>query len=125
MLAGARKLLVSLAHRKTSDKIDKTDHQTLEMSDPAEIEKYVTSLKVVELKDELKKRHLSYVGNKQVLAQRLKENMLRVLQQRSSTSVAEEEEGDAAAEQESKEAEGAEATTTEVNRQLGSLQQYV
>lgn len=62
------------------------------MSDLKEVESYVTSLKVVELKDELKKRHLPYVGNKQVLAQRLREDMLKALQQKTSPLAGEEEE---------------------------------
>ena len=36
------------------------------------ISAYVTSLRVVDLRNELKNLHLPYVGNKKVLAQRLR-----------------------------------------------------
>ena len=64
------------------------------MSDPSEVEAYVVSLKVVELKDELKKRHLPYMGNKSVLAQRLREDMLKSLQQQEQQAEEEEEEAE-------------------------------
>lgn len=51
------------------------------MSEESEIATYILSLKVIELKDELKKRHLPYVGNKQALAQRLREDMVKELEQ--------------------------------------------
>ena len=51
------------------------------MSEVEDIEQYVGQLKVVELREELKKRHLSYTGNKSQLAQRLGEAMLKEKQE--------------------------------------------
>ena len=47
------------------------------MSQVENVEEYVSQLKVVELREELKKRHLSYAGNKKDLAQRLQDTMLK------------------------------------------------
>ena len=47
------------------------------MSQTEDVEQYVSQLKVVELREELKKRHLPYAGNKKELAQRLQESMLK------------------------------------------------
>lgn len=49
------------------------------------VELFVSQLKVVELREELKKRHLSYAGNKKDLAQRLQESMLKEKEQGDST----------------------------------------
>lgn len=51
------------------------------MSEIQDIEKYVSQLKVVDLREGLKKRHLSYTGNKKDLAQRLAEAMLKEKQE--------------------------------------------
>ena len=87
------------------------------MSDPAEVEAYVASLKVVELKDELKKRHLSYVGNKPALAQRLREDMLKSLQQ----TVEEEEEDEEEEEEEEDARPEAEQSEKEVRMRRAQL----
>ena len=47
------------------------------MSQVEDVEQYVSQLKVVELREELKKRHLTYAGNKKDLAQRLQESMIK------------------------------------------------
>lgn len=78
--------------KRTRKAISDTSVGAGRMSDPTEVEAYVISLKVVELKDELKKRHLSYVGNKQVLAQRLREDMLSSLQKATAQAADDEEE---------------------------------
>ena len=55
--------------------------KTETMSEVADVEQYVSQLKVVELREELKKRHLPYAGNKKDLAQRLQESMLKEKEQ--------------------------------------------
>lgn len=55
------------------------------MSEVEDIEKYVSQLKVIELREELKKRHLPYTGNKKDLAQRLGEAMLKEKQDAGQT----------------------------------------
>ena len=54
------------------------------MSEIQDIEKYVSQLKVVDLREGLKKRHLSYTGNKKDLAQRLAEAMLKEKQEEAA-----------------------------------------
>jgi hypothetical protein len=54
------------------------------MSEVQDIEKYVSQLKVVDLREGLKKRHLSYTGNKKDLAQRLAEAMLKEKQEEAA-----------------------------------------
>lgn len=56
-----------------------------------QIEQYIQGLKVAELREELKKRRLSYNGLKAALAQRLQEAMLN----EASSSQGEEEEEEA------------------------------
>ena len=56
------------------------------MSEVQDVEQYVSQLKVVELREELKKRHLSYTGNKSNLAQRLGEAMLKEKQEAATES---------------------------------------
>ena len=54
------------------------------MSEIQDIEKYVSQLTVVDLREGLKKRHLSYAGNKKDLAQRLAEAMLKEKQEKAA-----------------------------------------
>ena len=58
------------------------------MSEVQDIEKYVSGLKVIDLREELKKRHLSYTGNKKDLAQRLGEAMLKKKQEEAAQAEA-------------------------------------
>ena len=58
------------------------------MSEVQSIEKYVSQLKVVDLREELRKRHLSYTGNKKDLAQRLGEAMLKEKQAEAAQATA-------------------------------------
>ena len=51
------------------------------MTEIQDIDKYVSQLKVVDLRDGLKKRHLSYTGNKKDLARRLTEAILKEKQE--------------------------------------------
>ena len=58
------------------------------MSEAQDIEKCVSQLKVVDLREGLKKRHLSYTGNKKDLAQRLAEAMLKEKQEAAAQATA-------------------------------------
>ena len=68
------------------------------MSQVEDVEQFVSQLKVVELREELKKRHLPYAGNKKDLAQRLQESMLKEKEQLGAEDGATEEESPAQAE---------------------------
>lgn len=60
---------------KTKNQNLNNPRKTGAMSQVENVEQFVSQLKVVELREELKKRHLSYAGNKKDLAQRLQEAM--------------------------------------------------
>ena len=68
------------------------------MSDIENVEQFVGQLKVVELREELKRRQLPYAGHKKALAQRLQEALLKEKEEQNEEEEEEEEEEEAEAE---------------------------
>ena len=58
------------------------------MSDPSDVEQYVAGLKVVALREELKKRNLNSTGNKAVLSQRLQEHLEKEASEKGGVELA-------------------------------------
>ena len=65
------------------------------MSDIENVEQFVGQLKVIELREELKKRHLPYTGNKKDLAQRLQDALTKEKEQQEEDGTEEKAEVEA------------------------------